>query len=122
MLRVLVVTLLASASICTAHASEHYREVWNPPESRHAPHASRVSHHTAHRPAVHRLAAKHTMKAKAKPTRVTASASKSTKRAHTTRSVSVDAAPHVQLFPPQLTPEGNILRVDSRGSRPEVSR
>jgi hypothetical protein len=120
MLRVLVVTLLAGASVCTAHASEHYREVWNPPEARHAPHASRVSHHTAHRPTVHRLTAKHNTKAK--PARVTASASKSTKRAHATRSVSLDAAPHVQLFPPQLTPEGNILRVDSRGSRPEVSR
>lgn len=120
MLRVLVVTLLAGASVCTAHASEHYREVWNPPEARHAPHARRVSRHTSRRPAVHRLSAKH--KPKAKPSRVTASASKSAKRAHAAHSVSLDAAPHVQFFAPQLTPEGNILRVDSRGSRPEVSR
>lgn len=122
MLRVMGVMLLALGWACTAHAGEHYREVWNPPEARHAPHGS---HHTAlRRPVAHRLLAKHTTKhsTKPRPSRITASATRSQKRMHEGRSVSVSAAPRVEILPPLLTPEGNILRVDARAARPEIMR
>lgn len=117
MLRVMGVMLLALSWACAAHAGEHYREVWNPPEARHAPHA-------AHHKASHRLLAKHTTNhaTKPRPSRITASATRSQKRMHEGRAVSVSAAPRVEALPPLLTPEGNILRVDARAARPEIMR
>ncbi|WP_116137391.1 hypothetical protein [Trinickia diaoshuihuensis] len=118
MLRVSTVMLLICTWAGTAHAGEHYREVWNPPEARHATH---VNQHTAHRPATaHRLSAKRATKSKT--SRVTVSALKQAKRQHPARPVSLNAAPRVEALPPLLTPEGNILRVNSRGTRTEVMR
>ncbi|QCP48286.1 hypothetical protein FAZ95_03240 [Trinickia violacea] len=115
MLRVLSVMLLAGASI--ANAGEHYSEVWNPPEARQTPHANS---HTPHRPATHRVSASRATKSK--PTRVMVSAPKPMKHAHVAHTVPVNAAPQVQNLPPLLTPGGNVLRVDSHGPLPEVTR
>lgn len=119
MLRAFRVMLLAFACSCAgmAHAAQQYREVWNPPEARHAP---RVSRQAAHRPALCPLSARRTTKFM--PARVTAKGAKSVKRVHASRPVSLNAAPRVEILPPQSTPEGNILRVDSRGAEPEVMR
>jgi hypothetical protein len=114
-LRVLSVMLLAAASV--AHAGEHYREVWNPPEAKHALHSPHEAHH---KPAAHRLSAKRSAKAKA--SRAVACASIPTKRAHAGRAVRINAEPRAQSLPPLLTPEGNGLRVDSHGARPAVAR
>ena len=115
MLRVLGVILLAGSSV--AHAGEHYREVWNPPEAEHALHSPHKAHH---KPAAHRLSAK--WSAKAKPSRAVACASIPTKRAHAGRAVRINAESRAQSLPPLLTHEGNVLRVDSHGTRPAVAR
>ncbi len=115
MLRVLGVILLAGASV--AHAGEHYREVWNPPEARHALHSPHKAHH---KPAAHRLSAKRSTKAKA--SRAVACVPTPSKRAHAGRAVRINAEPRAQSLPPLLTPEGNVLRVDSHGARPAVAR
>lgn len=115
MLRVMGTMLLAGASV--AHAGEHYREVWNPPEAKQALHARPQAHH---RPAACRLAAKQPMKAK--PSHVATSVPKSTNRRHVGRTVAVHTFPHVVDRSPQSTPEGNVLRVEAHGARPEVAR
>jgi hypothetical protein len=115
--------LLAAASV--AHAGEHYVEVWNPPEARHAPHAGS---HAAAKPAAHRVAAHHAAKAKAKPSRIVASGTGSTsgtnaaRRLHTAPTAAVITAPQARNLPPLLTPEGNVLRVDTHGVAPKVAR
>jgi hypothetical protein len=115
MLRVLCLMLLAGASV--AHAGEHYREVWNPPEAAHAMRAPHIAHH---RPAARRLSANRSTKMK--PSRVAACVSAPTKRERAGRAVRINAGPRVHSLPPLLTPEGNVLRVDSRGARPAVTR
>jgi len=115
MLRVLCLMLLAGASV--AHAGEHYREVWNPPEARHALHA----HHKApHKSAVRRLSARRSTNMA--PSRAVACVSAPTRRTHAGRAVRINAEPRAQSLPPLLTPEGNVLRVDSHGPRPAVAR
>lgn len=115
MFRVLCLMLLAGASI--AHAGEHYREVWNPPEARHTVHAPYIAHH---KPAAHRLSAKRSTKMK--PSRVATCVATPSKREHAGRAVHINAGPRVHSLPPLLTLEGNVLRVDSLGARPDVTR
>jgi hypothetical protein len=115
MLRVLCLMLLAGVSV--AHASEHYREQWNPPEARRPLPAP----HPAHpKPATRRLAAKRSTKMK--PSRVAACVPTPTRREHAGRAVRINAGLRVQNLPPLLTRKGNVLRVDSNGARPEVVR
>lgn len=113
MLRLTCLMLLAGASI--AHAGEHYREVWNPPEARHTVHAPYIGHH---KPTAHRLSAKRSTKTKL--SRVATCVPTPTKREHVGRAAHVSAGPHVTNLPPLLAPAGNALRVDSHGARPEV--
>ena len=117
MLRVLCVMLLAGS--CAAHAGERYREVWNPPEARHAVH---VSHHVRHRPAARTPSAKRATKAK--HSNMAARIRKQSQRQgqRVAHASPVNAAPHAWSRPPVYTPEGNVLRVDSRGAKPEVTR
>ncbi|MGN6316348.1 hypothetical protein [Trinickia sp.] len=117
MLRVLCVMLLAGA--CVAHAGERYREVWNPPEAGHARHTRHVA---SHKPAAAtcQLAAKRS--AKAKPSRVAVSTRKPTKRQRVAHAEPVNAASHAWNRPPVYTPEGNVLRVDSNGAKPNITR
>lgn len=115
MLRVLCLTLLAAASV--AHAGEHYREVWNPPETRHALHTSHPAHH---KPAAVRLSAKRSTKIK--PSRVVACVPAPIKRGHTGRAVRMNSALRMQNPPAQLATQSHVLSVDSNGVRPQVVR
>lgn len=106
--------LFAAAS--TVMAGERYVEVWNPPEARASmPH--RVV--AAHRPAGSRHIVPHAMKARARPTPapVARFAAKTDRRENVPVHV-----PDMSEIPRQITPEGNVLRVDSRGMRAEVTR
>lgn len=113
MLRVLCLMLLAGASV--AHAGEHYREVWNPPE---AGHVQRPQHKAGHKPAAGRLSAKRSTKTK--PARVNTSVAKPAKREHAGRAVRIHAGARVQNLPPLRAHKGSVLRVDSNGARPEI--
>ena len=115
MLRLTCLMLLAGASV--AHAGEHYREIWNPPEARRPLHAGNPAHH---KPAAHELSAKRSTKAK--PSRVAACVAKPTKRKHSGRAVRINAGPRGQNVPPLLTHKRHVLRVESNGARPEVVR
>jgi hypothetical protein len=116
MVRGLAVLLLTAASV--ANAGEHYVEVWNPPEARHAP---RAGSHAAPKPAaVHRVNAARA--AHAKPAHVVANASKPAKHVHAAHAITVNTAPQARDLPPLLTPEGNVLRVDTHGAQPKVTR
>lgn len=115
MLRVLCLMLLAGASV--AHAGEHYHEVWNPPEARHALHAP---HKARHKSTVHHFSAKRSTNMR--PSRVAAFVPTPTNRAHAGRAVRINAGPGVRKPPPLLTSENNVLRVDSNGYRPLVVR
>lgn len=57
-----------------------------------------------------------------KPSRVADCVATPTKREHAGRAVRINAGPRVQSLPPVLTPAGNVLRVDSNSTRPEVVR
>jgi hypothetical protein len=104
------------AAVSTAMAGEHYVEVWNPPEARASmPHRAIV----AHRPAGNRHIVPHAVKARARPT----SAPVARLVAKTDRRESVPVhSPDGSEIPRQITPEGNVLRVDSRGMTAEVTR
>lgn len=117
MLRVLCVMLLAGASV--AHAAERYREVWNPPEAGHVRHTRHVA---SHKPAAATCQFPAKRSTKAKPSRVAVSARKSAKRQHVAHAEPVAAASHVWNRPPVFTPEGNVLRVDSNGAKPDITR
>jgi hypothetical protein len=107
--------LLTGATV--AHASEHYHEVWNPPEARHTVHASHVARH---KPAPHRLSAKRSTKMK--PSHMVASAPAPSKRNRAGRAVHINAGPGVHTLPPVAPHKRNVLRVDANGAHPEVLR
>lgn len=94
-----------------------YIEVWNPPEARAtAPHrvgAARV-------PAVHRHVVAHAVKVHARRT-PTSAPRLLAKQSHIQKTAPADE-PDMSEIPRQLTPEGNVLRVDSRGMSAEVTR
>ena len=100
-----------------AFATERYTEVWNPPEARAtAPHRVRA----AHKLAVHRHAVPHTMKVRVQ--RAPTSAPKLMAKQSTVQKTVPTDEPDMSEIPRQLTPEGNVLRVDSRGIAAEVTR
>lgn len=115
MLRVLFLTLLAGASV--AHAGERYREVWNPPEARHA---LQSPHKLRHKPAARQLSAKRSTKRK--PSRVTACAPTPAKHGHTRRALRINAGSHSGELRFRPTPKSNVLRVDLNNARPQVVR
>ena len=97
-------------------AAEHYVEIWNPPEARAStPH--RLS--AARRPAPGKRVGPHTVTVHARraPAPVTKLAAKTE-----TREIAPAHVPDMSEIPRQITPEGNVLRVDSRGATAEVTR
>jgi len=111
-LAVLMATLTAAG-----HATGTYTEVWNPPEAcAAAPH--RVS--VAHKLAVHRHVASRAVKVHAM--RMPTSAPKLVAKQNNMQTTVPADEPDVSEIPRQITPEGNVLRVDSRGNSPEVNR
>ncbi|REE19616.1 hypothetical protein B0G71_2718 [Paraburkholderia sp. BL27I4N3] len=116
MFRFLGLGIMLCAAASTAMAGEHYVEAWNPPEARVGkPHCAVV----ARRPVASRHIVPHAMKARTR----TAPAPVGRLVAKSDRRESVPAhAPDMSEIPRQITPEGNVLRVSSRGVTPEVTR
>ncbi|RDJ98535.1 hypothetical protein DLM46_32935 [Paraburkholderia lacunae] len=101
----------------TAFAAGVYTEVWNPPEARAtAPHRASP----AHKLAVHRHAVPHAVKVNAR--RAPTSAPKLMAKQSNLQKPVPPEEPDMSEIPRQITPEGNVLRVDSRGIAAEVSR
>jgi hypothetical protein len=94
-----------------------YKEIWNPPEAcAPAPHRDAAAHKLATR----RHIVPHAMKVHSR--RATLAAPKVVaKQSKMQKTVPADE-PDTSQIPRQLTPEGNILRVDSRGTAGEVTR
>ncbi|MFM0386976.1 hypothetical protein [Paraburkholderia dipogonis] len=111
-LAVLMMTLAPAA-----FAAGVYTEVWNPPEARAtAPH--RVS--AVHKLAVHRRVVPHAVKVRAQG--VLMPAPKLVAKQRNIQKSPPANEPDMSEIPRQLTPEGNVLRVDSRGISAEVTR
>ncbi|WP_454825054.1 hypothetical protein [Paraburkholderia xenovorans] len=116
MLRFLGIGVLLLTVVSTVSAGERYVEVWNPPEARvdapraKLPHKQSMHRHTAPR------AVKYRARSTPAPTR---------KLIAKQREIPADsrtATPDLTDLPRQITPEGNILRVDSRQAYVGVSR
>ena len=99
--------LLLLVFTSSAFATQKYQEIWNPPEARGA---SLKHPATAHRSAKHTGGVQHIAKARAHRAPVPKLAMKPSN----TRDFSD--------IPRQITPEGNVLRVDSRNTAAEVMR
>ena len=111
----LVVLMMAFAS--PAFATGVYREVWNPPEARATMprRAGAARKLTVHRHVVAHAVKVHTRRAHASAPRLMA------KQRHMPEVIPTNE-PDTSEIPRQLTPEGNVLRVDSRGISVEVTR
>jgi hypothetical protein len=116
MFRFLGLGALLFVSASAAMAGEHYVEVWNPPEARASmPHRAVV----AHRLSGSRHIVPHAVKARARP--APAPLARFVAKAERRDNAPVHA-PDMSEIPRQITPEGNVLRVGSRGMRGEVTR
>ena len=111
-LAVLMMTLAPAA-----FATGVYTEVWNPPEAR-ASAPRKVG--AAHKLAVHRHVVPHAVKVHAR--HATTSAPRLIAKQGRIQKAMPTDEPDMSEIPRQLTPEGNVLRVDSRGIAAEVSR
>ena len=100
-----------------AFAAGVYTEVWNPPEARAtAPHRVSAAHKVAvHRHAVSRAVKVHTRRM---PTSAPGLVAKQNNMQKTVRA----DEPDIAEIPRQITPEGNVLHIDSRGISAEVTR
>ena len=108
--------LLFLVCASSAFAGEHYIEVWNPPEALGGLHrGTGVPNSPKHRQRVPHLVKTRAHRA---PAAVTKTDAKQPSSGEATRTF----APDVFDIPRQITPEGNILRVDSRNAHVEVSR
>lgn len=101
----------------TAFASRSYIEVWNPPEARVTAPRRVTSLHTHD---IHRHVGPHTLKVHAP--RVPVSAVKLAAKQRSVQKNDPAAEPHMREIPRQITPEGNVLRVGTRGSSVKVAR
>jgi transcriptional regulator with XRE-family HTH domain len=105
------------ATFTPAAFAAGYKEVWNPPEARAtAPH--RVT--DAHKLAAHRDVVPHTVKVHAR--RATPSAPKLVAKQSKMQKTVPAREPDMSEIPRQLTPEGNVLRVDAHDSYVKVAR
>lgn len=108
--------LLLLVCMSSAFAGEHYIEIWNPPEARGGLHQGTG----VPKVPTQRRRVPHLVKTRAHraPTAVAKTIAKRPPSGEATRTL----APDVLDIPRQITPEGNILRVDARNARVEVSR
>jgi hypothetical protein len=108
--------LVAMAVCVPASAGSHYVEVWNPPEARvGAPHQKAAIKAPRHRRVSTTLAQAKMRHHSGTPTVVTPKMPTGTSNAR-------DSQPSFDDLPRQITPEGNVLRVDGRGARASVQR
>jgi len=139
-MRAIKLGLLVLAIASPAFGGEHYVEVWNPPEARGgnaSAHAAllaarkaekqarqrraglRIARNAAHdaaRDATHDPA--HDARAAAHRRAVAAAPAKASVAAAERRS----SEPRFKDIPRQITPEGNVLRVDGRNAQVDVER
>jgi hypothetical protein len=116
MFRFLSLGTMLFAVASTGMAGEHYVEIWNPPEARASmPHRAVA----ARRPASGRHSISHAVTVHAQ--RAPAPVAKLAARTDIREKVPVHA-PDMSGIPRQITPEGNVLRVDARGISAEVMR
>ncbi|RDK01719.1 hypothetical protein DLM46_15230 [Paraburkholderia lacunae] len=108
--------LLLLACTSSAFAGERYIEIWNPPEAR----GGLLQGAGAPKSPAHKRRVPHLVKARAHrmPTTTTKLAVKQGAAGAGTRRVT----PDMSYIPRQITPEGNILRVDAHDSHVEVAR
>ncbi|EIF31639.1 hypothetical protein BCh11DRAFT_07169 [Burkholderia sp. Ch1-1] len=116
MLRFLGLGALLLTVVSTVSAGERYVEVWNPPEARADAPPAKLSH----KQSIHRHSASRTVKYHARSAR--APAPKLIAKQREIPADSRTATPDLTDIPRQITPEGNILRVDSRQAYVGVSR
>ncbi len=110
MAKKLLVGLVTMVLATSALAGERYLEVWNPPEARRS--AAKPPKPSAHQPKKSRVGAPATSRAR----RVAVA---STVRPATTAR---PGRPTFHNLPPQMTPEGNVLRVARGPSLIDVAR
>ncbi|CAE6768422.1 hypothetical protein [Paraburkholderia aspalathi] len=105
------------ATLTPAVYAAGYTEVWNPPEARAtAPHRAGAARKLAvHRPVVAHPVNMHARRTPTSAPRLLA------KQSHVQKTAPTDE-PDMSAIPRQFTPEGNVLRVDSRGMSAEVTR
>lgn len=116
-MRIVGLTVLMATFAPSAFAAGGYTEVWNPPEARTSmPYQVRA----AHKPAVHRHVVPHAVKVRARRA-ATPLPKLVAKQKDTPRSVPA-SVPDMSEIPRLITPEGNVLRVDSRNMSAEVTR
>lgn len=109
--------LLAATMAPTAFATGGYSEMWNPPEARTtAPHS--VS--AAHKLVTRRHVAPHAVKVHAR--RAPTSATRLMAKQHLMQEVVPAKEPDMSDIPRKIAPEGNVLRVSSRGASAKVGR
>ncbi|MFM0339056.1 hypothetical protein [Paraburkholderia fungorum] len=111
--------LLMAVFAPAAFATGGYTEVWNPPEARATmPRKTRAAHNTA----MTRHVIPHAVKVHTHARHVPTSAAKlMAKQSNPPRAVPANE-PDTSDIPRQITPEGNVLRVNSRGMVAEVTR
>jgi hypothetical protein len=118
--KVLGCALLLLGISSSAFATETYREVWYPAEAGGAP----IHRTAAHKAAKHRNSKPHILKTRGH--RALRSAPRPTlamrRHAAPTDGPVKLPEPDLSYIPRQITPEGNILRVDSRNTAASVTR
>ncbi|MBK3780112.1 hypothetical protein G3A43_07565 [Paraburkholderia aspalathi] len=108
--------LVAMAVCVPAFAGSHYVEVWNPPEARiGAAHQKAGTKAPRHRRVSMALAQAKLHHRSGVPT-------VATPKMATGPSNARDSQPSFDDLPRQITPEGNVLRVDGRGAKVSVQR
>lgn len=113
-MRFLACTLLLLSTMSSAFATERYTEVWNPPEAR----TAALHSTTVRKPVKRTRAMQHLVKARTHRTPMSVPAPKFAMKQHNATA----KAPDITDIPRQITPEGNVLRVDSRNASAEVTR
>ena len=107
--------LLLMALTSPAFAAERYVEIWNPPEAQSGMHRGKV----ASQASKHKRPAPRLVKAKTYPSSAITKLAAKPRAAHNgSRRITSD----VPNIPRQITPEGNVLRVDAHASYVEVVR
>lgn len=118
-MKVLGCALLLLGISSSAFAAETYREVWYPAEAGGVP----LHRTTVHKTAKHRNPMPHVVKTRSyRPARPMAAPKLAMKRHAASAALTARAPePDPSDIPRQITPEGNILRVDSRNTAARVA-
>ena len=110
--------LLLLGLVPSAFAAEIYREIWNPPEARDMP----LHRTTAHKQVKHTYGKPRIVKARNHRVPIPTPTLAMKRHASPTRVAKEPPEPNLSDIPRQITPEGNILRVDSRNAAAKVTR